>query len=91
MVLVPSFANSLAATNIGLAGIAASASGLTRNAGGRAGGAAVSAIGGAGYSFLGKKLPHNASLAMKSGHYLAQRMKPASADVTAVASRMKPG
>lgn len=91
MVLVPSFANSLAATNIGLAGIAANASGLTRNAGGRAGGATAAAVWGFGSNMLGQKLPHNASRAMKTGNALGMGARGTANMAMKLAGRMKSG
>lgn len=91
MVLVPSFANSLAATNIGLVGIAANASGIARYAGRSAGRTAAAVVGGFGSNMLGKDLPPNASRAMKSGNALGEGTRSTASVVMNVARRMKPG
>ena len=87
MVLVPSFAQSLAATNIGLAGVAANAAGLAKGAGRSALGGSIGFARGA----AGQKVSPLASTSVKTGNVIGRGARGASVAAINVARRMKNG
>ena len=87
MVLVPTFAQSLAATNIGLAGVAANASGLAKGAGRGALGGSVGFVRGA----AGNRVSPLASSPVKAGNLIGRGARGGSVAALNVAKRMKSG
>ena len=87
MVLVPTFAQSLAATNIGLAGIAANASGMAKGAGRGSAGAVVGFARGA----AGQRVSPMASAPVKTGNLIGRGARSGAVGAVAIARKMKSG
>ena len=87
MVLVPTFAQSLAATNIGLAGVAANALGLAKGTGRGSFGAGIGLVRGA----AGQRVSPMASAPTKAGNLIGRGARSRSVAAVNLAKRMKSG